>query len=292
MDLKPYTLSIFSSLSLFLSVISCFCQPFIGVGIGVSGYQGDLPSFSSFDGLQLKIHPSASLEAGITLLPGLEGAFSLDYGRVSGEDRIVEDQRVIDRNLSFRSDIFEISPTISLFPLELLSQYDMLVRPYLEVGIGYFHFNPEAYLDGQWHSLRILGTEGQFLNQYSDRTPYRNWAISYPLGAGVLISWKELFIGIEVKTRFTNTDYIDDVSTTYVKNDLLADTSNNDLAARLADRSSEVSTDAVPLKFEGDPRGNPDYNDTYWMLQLKLRLPLHNLAIGFGSGNLVKCPKL
>ena len=70
-------------------------------------------------------------------------------------------------------------------------------------------------------------------------------------------------IGIDIGARKTNTDYLDDVSTSYPDLQELAE-NNGMLAAQLSDRTAEFT--GVPSQIqEGTQRGNPVYNDWYFM---------------------------
>ncbi len=65
--------------------------------------------------------------------------------------------------------------------------------------------------------LRGLGTEGQGNAAYPDRKPYGSMGICLPFGVGAKYAINpRMNIGVEISHRFTNTDYLDDVSKTYV----------------------------------------------------------------------------
>ncbi|HEV2478872.1 MAG TPA: hypothetical protein VGS79_04385, partial [Puia sp.] len=69
-------------------------------------------------------------------------------------------------------------------------------------------------------------------------------------------------IGFEVLYRFTTTDYIDDVSTTYAPNAQLQYLPNGQptLWYALQDRSYETGT---PIGIQGRQRGYSNQNDSY-----------------------------
>ncbi len=89
--------------------------------------------------------------------------------------------------------------------------------PYITFGVGAFNYDPFAYLGGKKYNLRSLGTEGEGSTLYPDRKPYNTMAFSVPFGVGFKYSiTSKINIGFEVVHRFTTTDYLDDVSKTYV----------------------------------------------------------------------------
>ena len=88
-------------------------------------------------------------------------------------------------------------------------------------------------------------------------------AISIPFGGGVKYAFNDRFnIGFEVLHRFTNTDYLDDVSKTYV--DPAAFPPNPDgstnVALLLSDRSYEIGE---PIGIPGRQRGNSKQKDQF-----------------------------
>ena len=69
------------------------------------------------------------------------------------------------------------------------------------------------------------------------------------------------------------TDYIDDVSNTYVgANKFSSDPQNPNPASILQDRSVEISND--PLGREGKQRGNNSTKDQYMLFQINLSFQL------------------
>jgi hypothetical protein len=69
-------------------------------------------------------------------------------------------------------------------------------------------------------------------------------------------------IGFEIVHRFTNTDYLDDVSTTFVEQSVFPLNPDGTLspAALLADRSYETGT---PIGAKGVQRGNSQQKDQF-----------------------------
>ena len=168
------------------------------------------------------------------------------------------------RNLSFNSKVWEVTLQgdfnfFRFMPGE--PQYSF--TPYITFGAGIFSYDPYAYLRGEKVFLRPLGTEGQGSSLYPDRKKYSAMAISIPFGGGIKYSFNErINIGFEVLHRFTNTDYLDDVSTTYVDPAAFplnpdGSTSNAQL---LSDRSFELGE---PIGIPGRQRGNSKQKDQF-----------------------------
>lgn len=228
----------------------------IGTQIGVSNYLGDLaPSVSLRE-----FNPSA----GAFLKKNYSGYFSLvgklSYFRVSGDDANFSQNQY--RNLNFRSNVLEASFQYEFnFQKYLIGLRAKTFSPYISVGIGAFYFNPEGELDGRWHSLRPLSTEGQGIGGAKS---YSNFAVSLPMGGGV--KWqiaKRWNTSAFVSFRYTFTDYLDDVSTTYFNTDAIA-SAKGDLASQLADKSVNS------LNTQGQERGNPGNNDWFFFSGISL----------------------
>ncbi|ASZ10647.1 outer membrane beta-barrel protein [Chitinophaga pendula] len=121
------------------------------------------------------------------------------------------------RNLSFNTNLGElaIQGDFNFFRFEPGSQ-EYRFSPYFTGGASVFTFNPYAYLDGTKYSLQPLRTEGQGSAMYPDRKPYSLVSYAWLLGGGFKYNIsRSVNVGLEVLFRFTQTDYLDDVSTTY-----------------------------------------------------------------------------
>lgn len=191
----------------------------------------------------------------------------ISYYRISAADRDLPagDSRR-DRNLSFRSDNFEMSGVL-VYGLHAQDQRLKISRlkPYLMAGIGFTYFNPKAQLDGSWYTLQPLHTEG---------IDYKKFHLVVPLGFGLAVEITDQWqLGVEMSYRLTFTDYLDDVSTQYRDPGSFADP----IAADLADRRPEIGLDKAPA---GTPRGNSNTNDGYLFVGIRV---FHELA---GTGPL------
>jgi hypothetical protein len=114
-------------------------------------------------------------------------------------------------------------------------------------------------LDDTWYDLQSLGTEGQGTTARPGSAPYKVDHVSVPFGAGFKFDLGKVDVQLEWGMRRTGTDYIDDVSGTYVDNDVLA-FENGPLAALLAD---PTGVHTIP-GFNNDDRSRGDPNTRDW----------------------------
>ena len=165
---------------------------------------------------------------------------------VSGSDRLTKEPFRQNRNLSFRSNIYEISGQAEYyFTKEQVGRHYKIknakgmknfnLQGYLFLGFGGFFFNPKAEYNGKWVALQPLGTEGQGLPGGPKK--YSRFSFCIPYGFGVKNALNSEFsIGLEVGMRKTFTDYIDDVSGVYYDNNAILN-ARGQMAATLADPS-------------------------------------------------------
>lgn len=237
-----------------------------GCYIGGINYAGDLAP-SSFIGSFAQIH--LDFGAFLRFRPTNWAAIKLNFhhGKLSGTDvRSLSDGRRL-RNLHFRSPLDELSlSTVFFMPNDEKKKWT--VRPFLALGIGIFHFNPQAELNSVWYDLQPLSTEGQGLSRYQNRKPYALTQVCFPIGTGVQWSiTKRLQLEIDVSMRKTLTDYLDDVSSTYVPLDLL----NEERGAVAAALSNRILTkDGLQASKIQGQRGDQTRKDWYMIASLGL----------------------
>lgn len=191
-----------------------------------------------------------------------------------------------NRGLNFRSKITEFSLLAEAHPLFIFIDWENnemtppSFSPYLTAGIGYFSFNPQAELEGKYIDLQPLRTEGQGFKEFPDRQPYKLRQFNLPLGAGIRYDLSPLVhIKGEFLYRKLNTDYLDDVSTTYIDPSLyeLNGFAGNKLinAIRLNQRSRELdANEATGTWKPGSKRGSPLNNDSYFTFNIKVGIYL------------------
>jgi len=228
-------------------------REFVGtIGAGTFHYFGELPANVGYNidlGLEYRVDGRIS------------GRFHFQYQHFSGKDTDTT------RNLSFRSNNLELglTGTITLFDEGGAYFGKRMVNPYLIAGFAMARIKPRADIPaeyagsplpdaGKYTSLRELMTEGN---------EYKRWQPVIPLGVGGEFAINYFFsIQVEAIWRLTFTDYLDDVSSTYIDQSSFG----NPVAAALADRRPEVGLTPADA---GTPRGASG-NDSYLSLNIKL----------------------
>lgn len=224
----------------------------VGVYGGGSYYIGDINSGKHF----VYSKPAFGLVYRYNLSTRHSLRATAFYGGVYGDDANSNDPIERNRNLNFSTDILElaIGYEIDLFKYRI-NDMKYPISPYFFYQVAYMRMNPKTDYNGNEIALQPLGTEGQGTSA-SDKRNYGLNQIAVPLGLGVKINLRKgLAISMEYGIRKTFTDYIDDVSGSYVNPDVLR-AENGPLAAELSNRSLEPNTMGVN-------RGNPNNKDWY-----------------------------
>lgn len=252
-----------------LLILFCFqftlayTQQYVEIGVfgGVSNYQGDLAPVAF---VPRETHPAygAFYKLNFNYWLGVRG--SAFYGFISGNDDNSTQEWKNERNLGFQSPVQEASLVVELFLKKYNPNYRWnIMSPYVFFGVAGFHFNPRAQYQGVWYDLQPLGTEGQGNDYYPDRKPYPLYQLSYPMGFGIKGSIsKEWNLGVEIGYRKTTTDYLDDVSTTYVAKEILL-AGNGDIAWQLSNRTDEMNGGIEVLRDDHKYRGDDTNKDWY-----------------------------
>lgn len=179
-------------------------------------------------------------------------------------------------------------------------EIDPTLQPYLFVGVGLFHFDPEGSLtdangNKNWYRLQPLRTEGQGMKEYPGREPYKLTQLNFPFGGGMKIRLSQRFyFGFELLYRHTFTDYIDDVSSNYIDPNYFYSYLPADqavIAARIYDKSIDLVTGLPVRNLPGDQRGNPAKKDDYFSTLLKFGYKFSPGANFDGSGRRSKRSK-
>ena len=192
----------------------------IGIMGGGSYYLGDINS-KHFDYMM----PSGGIVIRKNIDRRVVIKSELVLGNIRADDaRNRNDTMILNRNLHFRSTIYELSGQVefNFLPYETgNSLYPF--TPFIFVGVSLFRFNPKAEANnGEWVELQPLGTEGQGTTSFQDRKKYALTQFSIPMGGGFKIAVNKTFnIILEYGIRKTFTDYLDDVSTSYIGGNLI-----------------------------------------------------------------------
>lgn len=220
----------------------------VTIGGGITSYSGDLNDVGErvntifSGGILYKFAPHVSLKTEISF-------YSLSGTDVGGKNW--------QRNLSFQSRNFEGYAGIMYEAFDVenpMRGQGLIVNPYVWAGLGFTTFSPYTTLDNTTYYLRNFKTEDV---AYSAATAV------FPVGAGVRFEVsRRIGFSLEAAYRFTLSDYLDDVSTTYIGSSNITDV----VRARLADRGPEVGQ---PYREAGGQRGNPNRKDGYGTVMLK-----------------------
>jgi opacity protein-like surface antigen len=226
----------------------------IGGSLGGSGYMGDL-------------NPNNPIKISGYAIGGfvkrnfngyLSAKLNANLGRISAADSNSNNQQFRNRNLSFTTDLREIS---------LIGEFNFMhyipeagknkFTPYIFLGIADAQYIPRTIYGGKTYALRGYKTEGE-------ASPYSTTTISYLYGAGIKYNILGKFtLGAELGYRNSNTDYLDDVSGTYANKN-----TQYTISRALGDRSGEKT--GVYSGSAGTQRGDLRPHDTYFFSQITL----------------------
>lgn len=223
-----------------------------------------------------------------------------NYGKISGYDNWYGDDPVRKfRNLSFQSTLWDFSGNLEINLNTIDFRSETGVVPYIFGGIAVFKFNPQAQFvydpnsavaqniqnyaalqprDGEWVNLQPLGTEGQGTTEYNDRKRYSLTQLAIPFGGGLKFKMNRNWtLGLEYGVRKTFTDYLDDVSMTYVPLTFL-ESQYGPMSAAMSDRSATLNTADVNTPVRGDDKNKDWYSIfgvtlTYRIFSTKVRCP-------------------
>lgn len=260
----------------------------VGFSVGVANYLGDLaadrgPWFFGEVRTQA-FRPAVGLFYRNNFYKFLTFRTGLNIGQIYGNDKwaLPESGRQ-ERNLHFRSNIVDVNMMLewNVLPYKI-GHYKHKFTPYFGIGIAGVYYNPKAELNGDWVALQPLGTEGQGLLEYPNRTKYSKMAFSIPASFGLKFnigrSWA---IGTEFQYRHTFVDYLDDVSTVYPNMDYYY----NNYVQAVADEAVALSyrgTNPDLSNAEEKMRGNSAKSDAYFFIMI-------NASFRIGNGR-SSCP--
>ena len=218
-------------------------------------------------------------------------------GRVQSHDSLLADVKSTaigryNRNLSFRSPIREASLLLEFHPVDLFRNFDPdanppAFSPYIIGGVGYFHFNPQANLNGEWIALRPLHTEGEGFAEYPDSKEYSLNQTNFSYGLGVSYQVGDRFnLRLEYITRNLHTDYLDDVHGKYIDPAVFSKyLTGNQLtdALLLYKRIRPGAKPEDTTQGIGSIRGNPTNNDSYFTVVFKVGYIFGRQSVNSGN---------
>lgn len=257
------------------------------LGIGMSNFLGDLGGANHvgthfFRDYEIVMTRPAAYIGMRYYIPDsrFAGTLNIMYARVSGRDNLTKDIFRQNRNLNFRSPIVEISAQLEFYfrkrqqgarynLREVVGAKQVNMDWYIFAGFGGFWFNPKGQYNGTWYALRPMSTEGQDL--VPTRKPYHRFSGCIPYGVGGKYGIDQnISVGFEIGFRYTFTDYIDDVSTSYIDKNLIL-INKGQLAANMADPSLQIIDGATAA---GEQRGDPRYKDAYMFFMFNVNYKL------------------
>lgn len=288
-------------------------RQFVFFGMGAAGFMGELGGADKIGTNDYRdfnfraVRPSTKLGYRYFLTYSTAVTGNLAFGYVSGDDQHTQEPFRNNRNIAFRSPVFEASVQGEWFfytdgkigaryrdQTRTIGWVGYRLRGYLFGGIGGFYFNPQGYFDkahyltldhatiGEdnlprdgWYNLRPLRTEGQGFSQFPTRRKYVPFNVAIPFGIGAVLSLsREWSIGMEYGFRKIFTDYLDDTSTTYVDPAVYgANWGENPTQVALGEYFSNPTNYGMgkaPTQ-PGQQRGDPFDEDSYMFLFLTVQ---------------------
>ncbi len=233
--------------------------------LGASHYIGDINPKAQINRPHLAIGGLIKHNFSNYISLGLQ----LDFSKISYADSLNNSTFEKNRNLSFQSYVAGLKTMVEFnFFRFQTGNFRFRWTPYAGTGIGVLYYNPYVDFEGARYYLRDLGTEGQFISEYSDRK-YNSLSAYIPISFG-LKYWMRpgMNFAVEFFQKFTFTDYLDDVSTSYVGAENFIYNGRKDASYYLQDRSPERLDNAIGIR--GRQRGTSTDNDKIFGIQIKL----------------------
>src|SRR5690554_227586 len=261
-----------------------------GVNVGASNYLGEIggQELTRRDFIfDMKLNRTQYVVGGFVrykISPQLSANVGFNYGKIKANDYNSKNPARVARNLSFQNNIAEITGRLelNLFYANDVSgrgYYNPDFRIYGFLGAGVMKHDPKAYyhgdleeFNGELVALQPLRTEG---------VDYKLWQFTLPVGLGLYFTHNKVHrFGWEIGYRTTFTDYLDDVSTNYAREDQLSP-ENRELARAMSNRTNAQSLADAKAYAEiydmdipnagsfapGEKRGDVTNNDGYLFTQ-------------------------
>lgn len=225
----------------------------LGLFLGGTNFIGDVGNYG--------IHIPMGGVIGVNYRHQFDEHYSIrgmfNFGSIANDDALSTMPDRQFRNLSFKSNVYEggIVGEVNFFKYRPGSRR-YTHTPYIFGGFALTWFNPKAQYNGDWYELQPLGTEGQRTSSNSSNYyPLATWSLPFGMGYrwNMGDSWS---MAIECGFRRTFTDYMDDVSGTYVDPEIIR-AAHGDVAAALSNRTDRAN------ELVGYARGNNQTDDWY-----------------------------
>lgn len=278
----------------------------VGISFGASNFLGDLGGRDAIGTNFLKdwefsmvrfagqVYHSWYLNSSTTIKS------NFNYAMVMGDDKLTKEPFRNNRNLNFKSSVYEFNTSIQwLFLKEKMgNRYGLRnvnhrkigiransIGMYLTAGIGVMYFNPMGKYQGRWVALHPLHTEGQGLP--GGPKQYKRVGVTVPLGIGFRKSLsRQSGLYLEFTQHYTFTDYMDDVSSSYYDNATIAQEYGG-VAAVMADPNLGNIVDVNGYSYvsaPGEQRGDQEDKDNYMMLTLGYYYKIKTNSSPYGRG--------
>jgi hypothetical protein len=228
------------------------------------------------------LRPNLNLGARYRFNEFIAVRLNFTYGWIKGSDQYTDDPARRNRNLSFRSPLVEWGGVAEFYFLPdvpaknryrsrgLYGRKGRPVLGYISSGVCGFWFDPTAdNSSGTATRLQPLGTEGQYF--LPTRSPYSLVELAIPVNVGFIFKINQSFaIEVEMGYRKTFTDYMDDVSMTYVDPAGLTTADAHYFSYGTALSNSDPGNpNAIPgANNPGQQRGDPTDYDSYMFLHV------------------------
>lgn len=198
---------------------------------------------------------------------------NLYFAIVNGDDALTKEPFRQNRNSNFRSPIIELSSQAEFNFVKEQKGHVYRIKGvrgmkhkdrqiYLFGGAGLIYFNPQGQWNGKWYNLAPLHTEGVSYSRFTGFVMF---------GGGMRFAIDRYWgIGFELGTRWTFTDYLDDVSGNYVDPKVF---NGNQIAIHFADPSLHPDNGWTA---PGQQRGDPKHNDAYMLAVLTVSYKVMN----------------
>ena len=234
-------------------------------GLGSAKYFGDLNNPGA-----LFRNTRTNIEVGLEhrFDPRFSWRTAITYFQLTGNDDTADSEGRVLRNLNFTSNNVEVSAIVHAQLFEESGRYYQrpTINANIFVGLALLYFSPRTDIPATDHNGNTFADAGKKtgLRQYrTELQQYSPVTLAIPMGIGVKFMVSPFFnVAISGGYRFTLTDYLDDVSTTFPGANAFTDP----LAQALSDRRPEIG---LPVLEAGHKRGNPEKNDGYFIFSIR-----------------------